>query len=42
MPMSDEVGRWLLAMRSLSTFEAPALHQTCVISKKSCKQEELS
>jgi len=29
-------------MRSLSTSEAPTLHQTCVISKNLCKQEEFS
>ena len=38
----DEVGMWLLAMIFLSTSKAPNLHQTCVISKNSCKQEEFS
>jgi len=38
----NEVWRWFLAIISLSTSEALALHQTCVISKKLCKQEELS
>lgn len=38
----DEIGRWLLAMIFVSTSQAPTLHQTCVISKNSCKQEELS
>ena len=38
----NQVGGWFLAMISLSTFEALTLHQTCEISKKSCKQEEFS
>ena len=36
----NEVGRWFHAMRSLPTSEVPTLHETCVNSKKSCKQEE--
>ena len=38
----DEVGRWFFSMRYISTSEAPALHKKCVISKNSCKQEELN
>jgi len=40
------MGEWswkvVLAMRYLSTSEVPALHQTCIISKKSRKQEAFS
>ena len=36
----DEVRRRFLSIRSLSTCETPALHQTMIFSQKSCKQEE--
>ena len=36
----DEVGRWLPDMISLYIFETLTLHQTFIIAKKSCKQEE--
>jgi len=35
----DEIGRWLLVMRFLSTSKVPALHHTCVISKKTCNKK---